>query len=108
MNSPSITYLKGAIGTFPPIYALLFHIDSWAAPAQVCLGAIVPTLMGVSLLFDIKKKWKDNRENERQDYIRKQRAEYFRNKRLRKKHVKPKFVEKDDGTIDPIDPSNFM
>lgn len=106
----STTILKGMIGTVPPYFALLFHWDQWASPAQVCLGAVVPTLMGISLLFDIKKKWKDNQETDRQEKIKQARKDYFKAKHIRKKYgkIKPKFIEKDDGTIDPVDPANFM
>lgn len=98
-NNSTLTWVKGIIGTAPPFYALLFHVDAWAAPVQVCLGAIVPTLMGISLIFDIKKKWRENNESDRQDQIREERKAHFR-----RKHYAKKLKNRTEGITDNPSP----
>jgi predicted P-loop ATPase/GTPase len=67
MRDTFTTLLKGAVGTLPPLYALLFNIDHWAYYFQCFLGATVPVLMGISLILDIKKKVGEELKREREE-----------------------------------------
>lgn len=107
-NNSTITLLKGSIGTFPPLFALAWHIDQWAAPAQWALGCIVPCLIAVSLGFDIKKKWRENKEQDKRDKIKNKSREYLKNKYRKKHERKHKEISKADPAFDPLDPTNRM
>lgn len=75
---------KGLIGMAPPIYALTFHIDAWAAPIQWCLGGVIPTLVALNLMFDLKKKYSDNEDLDRKRRMRRHIEDYYKNKRKNK------------------------
>ena len=84
MNDPyntSLTWIKGTIGTVPPAFALIFHVDVWAAPLQWAFGCLIPCAMFVSLSFDNIKKWKDYKETKRQEEIKAQRREFFKRRK---------------------------
>lgn len=66
-DNTSLTWLKGVIGTLPPVFALTFDIDPWAHAAQVAFGVVIPSLMATSLYFDVKKKMRAAKKAEMED-----------------------------------------
>jgi hypothetical protein len=83
-----VTCIKGLIGTSIHIVGLVNNIDPRFAPIQTAIGLIVPTLTIVSLIYDVRKKRRIERQFDREDSIKEQRRIHFirirRLKNLRK------------------------
>lgn len=82
--SPAVTCAKAFVGLF------FATVDpSWDTYSKAAMGLCIPALTIVSLCYDLRRKRRidssEIAEIERQKQIRKQREEFFRNKRLRKK-----------------------
>lgn len=97
------TFSKGAAGFF----AVTVSFDPTAFPYQVVIACSVSALMGVSLCFDIKKKYRDDREYEKQNKRDAARREFFRHKQHRKKNTHEQSKNDSDKPIEPISPTNI-